>query len=633
MPAGKQNHHTQILKYITENGNQSEIRRANLILLYGEGSSTREIAARVDLSPSRVRYWLREYRAKGLSVFPDNLIDAGLGSLNHFPEATPPSPELELGEEGQTAGKSSPEMLVSEVCNRYEVDIAHARFVADLTLLLFDISEEIHQLPPESRNLAEIAGVLHNVGLATNPEEHDEVGRDILLGTNLIGFDDVEQRILAFSTALHRKPYKPKRTEREANSIELSGERQDQALGITSLLRIADGLDYSGDQSTKLKAYRVEPEAILLSLSGPSATQNAQRALVKADMWQSIYKIPFEFEVDGERVTFTRSPNELKSSPIPIRELKSPGLSAEDYMAEAGRKILRFHFYRMVENDPGTRLGEDIEALHDMRVATRRMRSAVPIFAPYFDKRTIGNFKRELRKTGRALGRVRDLDVFMYKARSYLDTAERVDPSELDPLLSNWQAEREQARGKMLKLLESRRYAQFLQQFGEFLETPGAGVKEEQDGGPSANRVFQAVPHLIYQRDSVVRGYADILEDAPLDTLHALRIDIKRFRYALEFFEEVLDQSARMVIKQAVTLQDHLGDLHDADVACKLLIEFLDQWRETERRDLVNIDGITHYLVTKQSELRSLVETFPTAWEEFNSLEVRANLAQAVSKL
>jgi hypothetical protein len=47
----------------------------------------------------------------------------------------------------------------------------------------------------------------------------------------------------------------------------------------------------------------------------------------------------------------------------------------------------------------------------------------------------------------------------------------------------------------------------------------------------------------------------------------------------------------------------------------------------------VNISGVTHYLAAKQTELRELVETFPSAWEEFNLPETRQQLAQAVSSL
>jgi CHAD domain-containing protein len=636
MPGEKPIHQDEILQFISQKGNQAEIRRARILLLYDQEIPTRGISEQVGLSPSRVRYWLREYRSKGLSIFPAELIEAGLESVYLAPEGELLSEHSisEVDEGIPLADKGSlPEMLVTDLCDQYQVDMAHARFVADLTLALFDITESIHQLSSDRRTLAEIAGTLHNIGLTTDPIKHDTVGRDILLENSLIGFDDTDRRILAFSTALHRKKHKPKRIEREISTTNLPASVQRDAESITALVRIADGLDYSGDQSTKLISFQSEPEEIILTIEGPSANENAGRALYKSDMWMSTFQIPIEFVVDGERVTILEKSTEPTQITTRIKKLKSPGILPDDPMSEAGRKTLRFHFYRMIGNEQGTRLGDDIEALHDMRVATRRMRSAIPIFAPYFDKRVVRKYSKDLRRTGRALGRVRDLDVFMEKAQAYIDTGEGFDPGALDPLIIDWKVEREGARKVMLEYLESNRYKQFVEDFGEFLETEGAGALEQAADQPSSYLVFQAVPLLIYQRDSVVRGYSHIIQDAPLDTLHSLRIDIKRFRYALEFFREVLGESANTVIEHAVTLQDHLGDLHDADVACQILIEFLDQWRERSRRDRVNISGITHYLVTKQNELRQLVETFPAEWDEYNSLNIRHQLAQAVSRL
>ena len=92
---------------------------------------------------------------------------------------------------------------------------------------------------------------------------------------------------------------------------------------------------------------------------------------------------------------------------------------------------------------------------------------------------------------------------------------------------------------------------------------------------PLPNRVCHLVPTLIYDRYQVVRGYETVIEDAPIETLHALRIDCKRLRYSLEFFREVLGPEAKDVIREVVIIQDHLGDLHDADVACSLLVGFL----------------------------------------------------------
>jgi DNA-binding Lrp family transcriptional regulator len=81
MPGEKPKYQDEILQYLAQNGTQAEIRRANLLILYEQNLPTRVIAERVGLSPSRVRYWLREYRSKGLSIFPAELLDSSLEAV------------------------------------------------------------------------------------------------------------------------------------------------------------------------------------------------------------------------------------------------------------------------------------------------------------------------------------------------------------------------------------------------------------------------------------------------------------------------------------------------------------------------------------------------------------------------
>jgi CHAD domain-containing protein len=221
----------------------------------------------------------------------------------------------------------------------------------------------------------------------------------------------------------------------------------------------------------------------------------------------------------------------------------------------------------------------------------------------------------------------------MQKARRHLEEIIEEERSDLDPLISIWQEQQDAARAKMLAHLDSKRYQVFVREFEQFLNAEGAGARPFSTGKPTPMRVDQVVPALIYTRYGVVRGYEDAIENASLEMLHALRIDCKRFRYAMEFFREVLGPEVSEVIKEAVVVQDHLGALQDADVACHLLIEFLDQWSEKERRDRINISGVTRYLVAKQSELRALVSSFPEIWHHFKRIEVRRALAQAISDL
>ncbi len=339
---------------------------------------------------------------------------------------------------------------------------------------------------------------------------------------------------------------------------------------------------------------------------------------------------------------------EPEVKPLPPQR-KSPGVLPDDPMSEAGRKVLLFHFERMLYHEPGTRLGEDIEELHDMRVASRRMRSAFSVFSRYFDADVLRPFLKGLRRTGRALGRVRDLDVFLEKAQRYQATQVGAGSShlprhlygDLDPLFAEWRRQREPARERMLACLDGKRYQRFVQEFGQFLNTEGAGAllppacrgAGRPAARPSPQQVYQAAPILIYERFNVVRGYDSVIGDAPLETHHALRTDCKRLRYTMEFFREVLGPEAKEVIKEVVILQDHLGNLNDADVASRLLIGFLDQWSKRKRRERTNISGVARYLVAKQNELHALLDSFPEVWRHFNRPKMRRLLALAVSAL
>jgi CHAD domain-containing protein len=248
-------------------------------------------------------------------------------------------------------------------------------------------------------------------------------------------------------------------------------------------------------------------------------------------------------------------------------------------MAEAARKTFWLHFQRMLYHEPGTRLGEDIEELHDMRVATRRMRAAYQVFGDYLDMDHMAPILKGLRRTGRALGAVRDLDVFWEKTQHYMDTLPPDQPNNLEPLRAVWEGEREVARERMLAYLDSKRYARFTEDFGEFLQIPGAGALPvlAQDGEPVPHRLRHVVPVAVYQRLAAVWAYDEWVTgpDVPMERLHQLRITAKGLRYTLEYFQEVLGPEAKTVIDEVKALQDHLGDFQDAVVASNLLRDFL----------------------------------------------------------
>jgi CHAD domain-containing protein len=616
-------------------------RRAQALLALNEGASQARAGERAGLSARRVRYWLAQFRERQLGIFPDRVLAevravAEPSSSRALPHPEPPPVPEEL-----------PQPWPLEILfDRYGVDQMHARTVADHALALFDHLSSVHGLPLERRPLLETAALVHDVGLQADPDRHHIVGRGILLAHPPTGLDDDERLIVVLTAFLHRERITPKKLRKLSKSslADLPQPLLDEALALAALVRLADGLDCSRTGTSRLGEIRQQEAIVEIEVVGSYAATDAGRAQEKADLWQLLFEKHLEFKPpEGTRVVALERPVEPEPCALPER----PGLEADDSMAEAARKTFLFHLQRMLYYEPGTRLGEDIEELHDMRVATRRMRAAFRVFGDYLDMEQMAPFLKGLRRTGRALGAVRDLDVFWEKTRRYLESLPPGQQGDLDPLRVVWQAERERTRERMLAYLDSDRYLQFTQRFGEFLQNPGAGALPvtSKQGEPLSHRLRHVVPVAVYQRLAAVRAYDEWVTgpNVPLERLHQLRIAAKGLRYTVEYFREVLGPEAKTFISQIKALQDHLGDLQDAVVASNLLRDFLTwgTWGQvrTKKGDLlpstepIIAPGVAAYLAARQKELQRLVETFPPVWVQFQSPDFSQLVAGIVAAL
>lgn len=317
---------------------------------------------------------------------------------------------------------------------------------------------------------------------------------------------------------------------------------------------------------------------------------------------------------------------------------KSIGLLATDSFAEAGRKVLSFHFARMLKYEPGTRLGSDIEELHDMRVATRRMRAAFNLFGPAYRRKTIKPLLAGLKATGRALGPVRDLDVFIEKLEQYQNSLLPEDQAQFEAFLDAWRQRRARARQKMLNYLDSKSYKNFKKSFYKFVTTSGKGtLPTKEQVPPMPQELRHVVPGLVYSAYDNVRAFETVLDSAPIETLHQLRISFKGLRYTLEFIEEVLGDGKEMIIAEVKALQDHLGDLNDADVGAQIIEDFLASWSKKQRKltaeQRQSAAPLQAYLAEQVEKREQLLATFPTAWDRFNRVEFRQTLARTISML
>jgi CHAD domain-containing protein len=326
----------------------------------------------------------------------------------------------------------------------------------------------------------------------------------------------------------------------------------------------------------------------------------------------------------------------------PVELLASPGILPDEPMSEAGRKVLRFHYRRMVFHEPGTRQGEDVEALHDMRVATRRMRAALRVFGTYYKPKARARFRKGLRRTGQALGPVRDLDVFRTKIAQYQVTLPDSQRGDLERFLNVLEARRDTARERMIRYLDGDKYALFVERFGLFVETEGQGSRSpEPSDRPVPYRVCHVVPMAVYRRLAAVRAFDEwvTIPNPPPSRLHQLRISCKRLRYTLEFFKEVLGPSTGILIKEIVAVQDHLGSLQDAVVAGAILGEYLSEgiWRQLPGETGTGVPavpvGVQVYLSAKEAEKQSLIASFPEIWQRIVNQDFSRMVAESVAVL
>jgi CHAD domain-containing protein len=633
-------------------------RRAQALLALDEGATQAKAGRRAGMSDRRVRYWLAAFRQERLDVFPARVLgwaaeQAQVGDEAERAPEVAPEPERQP-EVVEAVEVPTPEPWPLETLfERYEVDPAHARAVADNALLLFDRLAALHGLPPKRRSLLEVAALVHNVGLETDPARHQIVGRDILVAHPPAGLSDAEGRIVALTTLLHRKRITAKKLaelSRESLFSGLAEASRAEALALAALVRLGDGLDYSQTGSSQIGRIGQQEKTVSIEVVGPCAEVDARRAQKKGDLWNLLFGTELRFWTaemagvaeDERLVPISERAVGLEEVPMPSQ----PGLEPDDPMAEAARKTFYFHFRRMLHHEPGTRLGEDIEELHDMRVATRRMRAAVRVFGDYLDMGRMKPFIKGMRRTGRALGRVRDLDVFWEKTQHYLDGLPVERQDELVPLRAVWEAERDDARARMLAYLDSDAYRRFAERFGEFLQDPDkwavSGLSD--DGVPLPHRLRHVVPVAVHQRLAAVRAYDEWVTrpDVPMERLHQLRIASKGLRYTVEYFREVLAPDAKDLIDEIKGLQDHLGDFQDAVVACNLLRDFLTwgTWGHAQQEgksisipeEPIVAPGVVTYLAARQMELQHLLDTFPEVWAriqnpEFSQLVARVLVA------
>lgn len=218
-------------------------------------------------------------------------------------------------------------------------------------------------------------------------------------------------------------------------------------------------------------------------------------------------------------------------------------------------------------NEHGALTSDDPEFIHQMRVALRRLRSAMRLFRPALPPDFVPMFAPQLRRLAGALGAARDWDVVIDELLAPIRAAFPGD-ARLMQLVDAAERQRRSARKEALKALQAPAYGRLLLELIAALHAPAFDVA---DTALDLRRFAARRLRKLRRRTAAL---AQAALDLDVDSLHALRVGVKRLRYATEFFSPLRRRAAtRQEIATLAKLQTRLGRVNDFANARRLLTE------------------------------------------------------------
>lgn len=283
----------------------------------------------------------------------------------------------------------------------------------------------------------------------------------------------------------------------------------------------------------------------------------------------------------------------------------------------------------------GVRLAEDIEYIHRMRVASRRLRAALPLFKSCFSSKQYGRWMAEIAGITRALGEARDADVQIafltkyekkqfsaWKKRHKDDGTEPPVAPALRYLLSDLRKQRARLQDRVLSALDALEKSKVIPELRERFATLVLQKRRV-----PRKRMAYGVPALaalrIESRLLTLLSYEPWVNhpDAVAEH-HATRIAAKKLRYTIEIYGPVYRLGLAKPHARVKKIQEILGDLHDCDVwidhITRLLLRERSRLRsenEEKRPDTATLASLKIFLQDRERERKVLHQRFMRYWE------------------
>jgi triphosphatase len=267
----------------------------------------------------------------------------------------------------------------------------------------------------------------------------------------------------------------------------------------------------------------------------------------------------------GYRLAADEGPASYRADDVEL----TPEMSARAAFSAIARSALR----QLRLNEACALLGEDIEGVHQKRVAIRRLRALISAFKETITSETRSYLIHELKWLQGVLGPARDWDVFIHESLAQM--RQRLpDEASLPALLAESKRQRELAYGALRAAISGPRYTEFLLRMELWLAKGEWEAAATTSGEPLDRPIAEFVAPILDKRHknlTKIGGKKAHLKEAEF---HELRLEFKKMRYLSEFFSSLFPKKAvRRYLKRMTQAQDRLGSLNDALVSRSLLAQ------------------------------------------------------------
>ncbi len=245
-------------------------------------------------------------------------------------------------------------------------------------------------------------------------------------------------------------------------------------------------------------------------------------------------------------------------------------------------QYLRQQLDALIKEVRGVRQNKDIEPVHQARVASRRMRAALRMFADCFEAKQATKWQKRIKRVTKGLGAARDLDVqveFVAGFLSRLDEKDRKHRPGVKRLLLRLCQDRDNVQPAVLATLEALERGNAMAQMHGELEK-NLFLLRNRDVSLQSPFVFaRAARHIRDCRKALFVNEYTLADPENVTGHHQMRIDAKKLRYTMEICAPAYEKQLAAPIKAVKKVQTLLGDIHDCDVWVDDVTSFMEQER------------------------------------------------------